>query len=503
MLSSLSYLSEALLLSALLATPSNSLPQAGFLGEIETAFDNIFGQSVDVTKTGASVNITRPSITIRPSMPIPTNSIPANLTNPTNPPITSNVTVSKNLVFAHHIVGNTYNYTVQTWQNDISLAASKGIDAFALNIGRDSWESGQVSNAYSAAKSLNTTFKLFISFDMTSLPCASTNDAATIRNYVNSYAAHPNQLQYNNSAFISTFAGESCTFGAASVDQGWTNTVKKNLNSTYFVPSFFVDPATFSKYTVMDGAFNWNSGWPVGNTSITFQSDQTYLANLQNRTYMAGVSPWFFTHYSPQTYNKNFIYRSDDWLFAQRWELLIQNRTQVPFAQVITWNDYGESHYVGPVEGVQPMSQAWVNGFDHQGWLDLMKYYITAYKTGIYPAVTKDRVFTWARLYPAAANSTDPVGKPDNWQWTQDYLWTVSILSAPANVTQTCGNSTSTTAVPAGLSKLKLPLMTNCSVKVVVNRGNTTSLTFEPTGFNFSTSPPSYNFNAFVAASPA
>lgn len=117
MLSSLSYLSEALLLSALLATPSNSLPQAGFLGEIETAFDNIFGQSVDVTKTGASVNITRPSITIRPSMPIPTNSIPANLTNPTNPPITSNVTVSKNLVFAHHIVGNTYNYTVQTWQN--------------------------------------------------------------------------------------------------------------------------------------------------------------------------------------------------------------------------------------------------------------------------------------------------------------------------------------------------------------------------------------------------
>ena len=51
------------------------------------------------------------------------------------------------------------------------------------------------------------------------------------------------------------------------------------------------------------------------------------------------------------------------------------------------------------------------------GWLDLMKYYITAYKTGIYPAVTKDRVFTWARLYPAAADAPDSVGKPANWQW--------------------------------------------------------------------------------------
>ena len=30
-------------------------------------------------------------------------------------------------------------------------------------------------------------------------------------------------------------------------------------------------------------------------------------------------------------------------------------------------DDYGESHYIGPVEGAQPMSEAWVNGFDHQG----------------------------------------------------------------------------------------------------------------------------------------
>lgn len=47
--------------------------------------------------------------------------------------------------------------------------------------------------------------------------------------------------------------------------------------------------------------------------------------------------------------------------------MLIQHRSSVNFAQVVTWNDYGESHYIGPIEGAQPNSQAWVNGFDHQG----------------------------------------------------------------------------------------------------------------------------------------
>lgn len=105
----------------------------------------------------------------------------------------------------------------------------------------------------------------------------------------------------------------------------------------------------------------------MGNYNISFSSDRTYMTYATNKTYMASVSPWFFTHYGIDTYNKNFIYRGDDWLFAQRWEILINHRRVVPFAEVVTWNDYGESSYVGPIKGVQPMSESWVNGFDHQG----------------------------------------------------------------------------------------------------------------------------------------
>lgn len=50
-------------------------------------------------------------------------------------------------VVAHHMVGNTYPYTVNDWLSDINQAHAAGIDAFALNIGSDSWQPTQVGNA--------------------------------------------------------------------------------------------------------------------------------------------------------------------------------------------------------------------------------------------------------------------------------------------------------------------------------------------------------------------
>lgn len=50
-------------------------------------------------------------------------------------------------VFAHHMVGNTYPYTVDNWASDIQLAHANGIDAFALNIGSDEWQPQRVADA--------------------------------------------------------------------------------------------------------------------------------------------------------------------------------------------------------------------------------------------------------------------------------------------------------------------------------------------------------------------
>lgn len=140
--------------------------------------------------------------------------------------------------------------------SDIRLAASKGIDAFALNIGVDSWQPQQVANAYAAAQSVSSSFKLFISFDMTSLPCSSSGDGDYVRGYIARYANHPNQLRVDGRPFVSTFAGQTCTFGTGSgVNAAWAGVVKGGGVNAYFVPSFFVDPATFGGLSVMDGAY--------------------------------------------------------------------------------------------------------------------------------------------------------------------------------------------------------------------------------------------------------
>ncbi|KAJ7148702.1 glycoside hydrolase family 71 protein [Mycena crocata] len=411
-------------------------------------------------------------------------------------------------VVAHFIVGNTYPYTLSDWSQDIALASLKGFDAFALDVGRDPWQPSRVADAYTAAKSQGSNFKLFFSFDMGSFPCASNDGDSkitmdTLRKYIKTYQNHPNQFMYNGRPLVSTFAGEFCKFGTGSYNEGWNMVLKAGQPPIHFMPSFFVDPATFPSLTVMDGAFNWNSGWPMGNYDINFNSDSLYLSKLGGRSYMAGVSPWFFTHYGADTYDKNWIYRADNWLLAQRWELLIQNRNSIDLVQVITWNDYGESHYVGPIHGAQPNSQAWVNGFEHTGWLDLMAYYMGAFKTGKYPPISRDRIFLWSRLYPARADvASDRVGKPRNWEWTQDYLWAIVLLTSPAQFTFSCGSSKRTAALYGGISKLQLPLSSACSVAASIARDNRTVLDFTPAGFKFRADPPSYNFNAFVASSP-
>lgn len=93
-----------------------------------------------------------------------------------------------------------------------------------------------------------------------SFPCGSASDAQTLRNLVIAHASHPNQLLYDSRAFVSTFSGESCTFGQSSAPDGWKNEFAGHpdlLGKIYFVPAFFIDPTKFGDFRdVMDGDFN-------------------------------------------------------------------------------------------------------------------------------------------------------------------------------------------------------------------------------------------------------
>ncbi|KAG8966465.1 hypothetical protein FRC03_011914 [Tulasnella sp. 419] len=94
----------------------------------------------------------------------------------------------------------------------------------------------------------------------------------------------------------------------------------------------------------MGGYFLWNGGWPLGNYQVNWDSDARAISGARNgrpgALYMAAVSPWFFTQYGPNSWNKNWIYRGDDWMYIKRWEDLYAHRNDVYLVKTVTWNDW-------------------------------------------------------------------------------------------------------------------------------------------------------------------
>ncbi|TCD69383.1 hypothetical protein EIP91_007730 [Steccherinum ochraceum] len=445
------------------------------------------------------------------------------------------------IVVAHFMVGNTYPYTANEWRKDIQLASEHGFDGFALNVGKEDWQFDRVGDAFEAAEQLSHTLKreftMFMSFDMASIPSASRSDISHIQRYVSAFARHPCCLQYEGGVVVSTFAGEGSFFGfgEGNLDEAW-GWVKQELRRSigkeiHFIPSFFINPTRYPTLRCLDGYFHWNGGWPIHLTSTSprrevrcprLDSDAPHLYHLPvGKTYMAAVSPWFFTHYGKDSWNKNWTYRGDDHLLVRRWEHLMSIRDQVDIVQVISWNDYGESHYLAPPLGAQPNSESWVNSCPHDALLSLNAYFIHVFKRGRYPhevdsahttpqekeLMTRDVIWMWARphLREAVAREDD-VGRPDGWDLTDDTFWVVALASNPCLLIVSSGSGSADphrrayNLVTSGIHKFSHPMAANASMRAEMIRDGECVALCDPgatAGFKISDRPETYNFNAF------
>ncbi|KAJ3969097.1 glycoside hydrolase family 71 protein [Lentinula raphanica] len=395
-------------------------------------------------------------------------------------------------VFMHHIVGNTYPYVYNDWLNDVKQISAMGVDAVALNIGSDVWQWDRVVDAYNAAAASGTGLKMFISFDYTSFVCD--NGYATT-NWTNYFANYSAQFKVDGKTFISTYGGGYDCLGVAN----W-KTVKANTNG-YLMPFFWDSENTFkTDWAFLDSWYCWGCAWPQGDWDKNTTDDLYYIQQLGAGRYATTVSGWFFTHLT----SKNFYLRGDDWLLPNRWDQLFQLRDQLTFVEMVTWNDYGESDYFGPFEGAQPAGTYWAQNYPHTAWINLSKYYITAYKTGTYPTITQDVVYWWCRPHPALATATsDSLGRPTGYDWADDYLWAVAFCSSTCTVTLTLGTSTQTFSNLAyGVNKLKLPMAIG-TVGIKMVKSSTTVINASPTGFSVIATPSQYNYNVFVGAETA
>jgi hypothetical protein len=206
-----------------------------------------------------------------------------------------------------------------------------------------------------------------------------------------------------------------------------------------------------AKVPAIDGLMSWEA-WPYGNEKMNTTRDKEYMSLLGERPYIMPVSPWFYTNL--RQFHKNWVWQGDD-LWYTRWQQVLE--LQPAYIEILTWNDYGESHYIGPVRrdatGViaEGAPFDYVNGMEHDGWRSLLPYMIEQYKNGKSGKVVEiedEALSVWYRLSPADAcdsgktsgnskSSHQAVMRPGD--ILQDRIFYSAVLEEDADVTVEVG----------------------------------------------------------------
>ncbi|KAK1985565.1 mutanase [Colletotrichum cereale] len=252
-----------------------------------------------------------------------------------------------------------------------------------------------IADAFSNAETLG--FKLFFSFDYAGRGPYSKDEVIS---WINKYAPSSAYFRHQGQPFVSTFEGPDQA-------EDWHDI--KAATGCFFVPdwsSLGAGPAVRAAGGVADGLFSWAS-WPWGAHDMETYVDASYIEALDGKPYMMPVSPWFYTNLPG--YSKNWMWRGDH-LWFDRW---IQVNTLMPeFVEIISWNDYGESHHIGPVRDHALVAfdgnsgrAPYMYSLDHHGWRVLLPFAIDRYK-GNKAVVTYEGVSFWYRPTPKQACNT-------------------------------------------------------------------------------------------------
>ncbi|KAI1146646.1 glycoside hydrolase [Nemania diffusa] len=286
------------------------------------------------------------------------------------------------LVFAHYLVGGIDPNTDHA-QQDIQQAVAAGFDAFALNIGQPSagWLTSAVTQLFDYADA-QPNFKLFFSFDF-----YQTGDINAHAALYAQFAGRASYLRYGAAGLpvVSSYSG------GAIGPEAWRGF--KAANNVYLVPNLEADPNYYSQPAaffqtwgdVVDGVFSWETNWPDVsdapgvNVSSALDAAVKTAADAAGKTYIMGLSTLQYKHCCGDSW-----YREGETNLPERMNQILQLSPE--FTEVITWNDAGESHYIGPswpetvTAEILQYGDTDVN--PHTGWQPLISSFINAFKAG-------------------------------------------------------------------------------------------------------------------------
>ncbi|KZV73756.1 glycoside hydrolase family 71 protein [Peniophora sp. CONT] len=408
-------------------------------------------------------------------------------------------------VFAHFLVANSQSFDSNQWHTEITTAQSLGIQGFVLDTAGNSYEPSQIATAYGVAEPLG--FLFLFSFDFSH--AWSVSEMASL---ISAHATSKATYKWNNAVLVSSFQGE------ANGNAFWSS-LKSTLSSEAITislaPAFisFRDPsqtsALLSQFPSIDGFMNWWS-WPEDNgQTLTTATDLAYQSAIKSsRTgpFIMSVSPWQFKNLNSQSGDlSNDWVELSDTLIKYRWEQAI-NDVKPDIVEIVTWNDYAESHYIAALNPNVQMAadaHAYVDGADHTPWQFIMKHYISWYMKGTEPAVATDQVVVWYRLHPKAAACSTP-SQPRNSAFPADAVFAFALLTSPATVTMDIGiNNHFQWDAPAGVSMGSVPFPQQDNqipfIQIIRNGAVVESGHLSAT---WSKECQTYNFNPFVGVVP-
>jgi hypothetical protein len=261
---------------------------------------------------------------------------------------------------------------------------------------------------------------------------------------IQSYASRDEYYKHGGKPLVSTFEGSNNA-------NDWKDI--KFKTGCFFIPDWSsLGAQAAMALGVADGLFNW-AAWPVGPSDMNTYVDASYLQFLGGKPYMMPVSPWFFTNLPG--YDKNWLWRGDD-LWFERW---IEVWKVAPdFVQIISWNDYGESHYIGPLHdsayvafdvGKAPFN--YVLDMPHDGWRAFLPFLINTYKQNI-SSISAEGLVSWFRINPSGScgsgGTTGDTASHLHVEYepeiiVQDKVFFSALLTSPADAFVSVGRSPS------------------------------------------------------------
>ncbi|KAK3296406.1 glycosyl hydrolase family 71-domain-containing protein, partial [Chaetomium fimeti] len=397
-------------------------------------------------------------------------------------------------------VSNAANYTVEDWEDDIQKAQDAHMTAFALNMAyKEGIDSVSIARAFVAAERKD--FELFFSFDYAG---RGPWEKALVMSTIGAYMDRSSYYHYSGRPFVSTF-------------EGWENADDwhdiKEVTGCFLVPdwsSLGAKAAIEISDGVADGLFSW-AAWPWGPQDMDTYIDASYLQYLNGKPYMMPVSPWFYTNLP--RWEKNWLWRGDN-LWFDRWQEVLY--VQPEWVQIISWNDYGESHYIGPIrnDALGALSSApfdFVTGMPHDSWRAFLPFSIDMYVKNT-TEITKEGITFWYRPNPASAcGSGQTTGNTASQlqlefppaQVMGDAVFYTALLGSDATVTvniggrATTGKWRDTPDGGAGLYHGNVPFNDRTGpVTVSLSRGGTVFAT--SSGESITSSCTLVNWNAWV-----